>query len=498
MKLGKCIFKMVILITIFILLAFGGYSAFAQNAKKKCGDGICDGDEQMDPNLCPRDCTPSTRSKPEPGRFNVAKLPFAFGMGVPPNEINKNLNEAVEMGLEWVRLAGPTGIVWDQIERTPGKYDWRMSDKVISTTYRTGIKIFMTVLVVNKAHQVAYGYAPADMEAYTTFLSKAVERYDGDGFNDAPGAPVVNVWQIGNEIDNPLWKDSLKHYASLLKASYKAVKSANPDAKVAIAGMLGPTGMRKYAEVLSFLRGDIYLDIFDIHWHAIAGGNYRNQKGPRGRTENFDEYISGVRRVLNDTGYTHVEIWITEMSASHDKPVGKTEKTQAIELIKRYLYPVSSGVSVIFWGIHDMCWMADCSHYFASTGLITQTGHKKLAYFTYRLMVAMLEKMDWNTLEIVQESDHVYIYKLTKKDTKTSTWIAWRDYFDDTGASKTVTLPVGNIKSVKIIEAVPNVASGAEINKKEYLNFFTTETQQVRNGEIILTLQERPIFIVMQ
>ena len=522
MRTTKYFLRVFLLSALFVLLASGTGTVSAQGLAKKCGDGICDEAEQMDPNLCPQDCEkffsgargrsndkwlmkvdgqPSdkfTQSmfKPMPAKFVIAGEPFATTMGEPPETMDKNINRAVKLGMKWVRLTGPSGIVWDQIERSPGHYDWRRSDEVILKAHRAGLKILVTVLVVNDAYRVPYGAAPSNMKAFETFIRKAAERYNGNGVDDAPGSPVVSAWQIANEVDGNLsWRDSMEKYAELLKVSSRAIRSVS-NSKIAIAGMLGSDGINKYKEILNYLRGDRAFDIFDLHWHAVGGGNYIHQRG-RGRVENFDNYVESVRTMLNNTGYENVEIWITEMSSSHKMPYGRTEEAQAIELIKRYFYPVSRGVSMVFWaGIQDQCWKDNCNHYFANIGLVKTNSRKTLAYYSYKLMADTLQGANWNSFEVVRAADHVYIYKIMTHNYQKPVWVIWWDFYEEGGESKTINLACGDVKEITIMDAVASVASGADIDENNYLKYFNQMVYQPKNKEVTIKLQKRPVFLI--
>lgn len=74
-------------------------------------------------------------------------------------------------------------------------------------------------------------------------------------------------------------------------------------------------------------------------------------------------------------------------------------------------------------------------------------------------------------------------------------WVAWWDYFDDTGSSKTISLDVGSISSVKITEAVPDAEDGSKINANDYPDFFETETKIASSGKVKITLGESPVFV---
>jgi len=430
-----------------------------------------------------------------------ADSPFGFIMGVPtPDERNKNLNGMVDVGSKWIRISGAAGIVWDMIEKTKGTYDWKNADDIISDFAQKGINILVTVGPSNKTYQSERGYFPSDINAYNSFLIKAVERYDGDGINDAPGSPIVAAWQISNEVDSKAeWSDTPENYAKLMKESYRVIKSANSHARVVIAGMAGPDGISKYSQILNYMNDDVYFDVFDFHWHATSGGDYKKHKTrDPNRSVNFDDYLNKIKSILNDNGYKNAKIWSTEMSASDINPEGQTEKSQAVDLIKRYVYPGSKGVSTIFWGtLYEQSGFGGVSgntNYFNTQGLINNPNndgksHKKLSYYTYKKMVEMLEGNDWTTVETVREDtvNKVYIYKFTKQGTPI--WVAW----NDSSVTRTATISGITSNRVKATEAVPKYESGKDV--ADYTTAFRTDTLVVINGMVMLTLGGNPVFV---
>ncbi len=83
-----------------------------------------------------------------------------------------------------------------------------------------------------------YWCPPADVQDYADIVQATVERYDGDGFEDAPGSPVVEVWQLWNEPNAwQTWPGSPEEYGRLLLAGYRGAKAANPDAIVTVGGV---------------------------------------------------------------------------------------------------------------------------------------------------------------------------------------------------------------------------------------------------------------------
>jgi hypothetical protein len=104
-------------------------------------------------------------------------------------------------------------------------------------------------------------------------------------------------------------------------------------------------------------------------------------------------------------------------------------------------------------------------------------------------MTETLEGSDWDNIETIQESNGVYVYKFTNKETNKPTWVAWNDNTN----SQTITLNVGNIKSVKITEAIPKYETGKEVT--DYNTAFNTEIKNTNNNQISIILGDVPVFV---
>ncbi|NLE38607.1 MAG: hypothetical protein GX621_11330, partial [Pirellulaceae bacterium] len=314
--------------------------------------------------------------------------PFGVQLGIPADQLAANLDEAARIGASWVRLTGPTGANWARIELSPGRCQWAEMDRAVVAAAQRGMKVLVTIESGNPVYRSRQGYLPGDLLAHARFLTRLVERYDGDGTDDAPGSPVVDVWQIENEVDiRDYWPDSMANYAKLLRQSYKTIKLANPDAKVAMAGMMDPTGLRKYAEIMRHLDSGPHFDVFDLHWNCRGGGNYRLQIARDMGHIPFDTYLREARRLLDSAAHRNAEIWITETSRSDSANPFDNERAQADDLVRRLVYSFRQGVPVVFWyHVCDYPWDGKPTDYFSRAGLIHEKGEKKLAYFAFALL----------------------------------------------------------------------------------------------------------------
>lgn len=429
-------------------------------------------------------------------------------------------NDAQEAGVKWIRLEGTRSMLWGLVETNeplgnPDNYYWDDMDERASILSENGFNIMWNINPYNPLDQKSVKQSdpkktPIDLESYAKFVKAAVERYDGDGTSDAPGSPVVNYWQIGNEVDGAnFWGDTAEAYAELLKTSYEAVKEGNSNAKVLIAGLSMPEGLynapHDYISIFENLDGGKYFDIMDVHWYEYVG-DYKKHPIPVSSGGNkLTEFMDSLKETLGQYGHGNAAIWFTEVgtysgsnviaAGSSETAPSQTEKEHAAEVLKRYIYFVANGVEKVFW--HNMLEGIDggADHYFNNNGLVYNgdgaddpgtEGLKKLAYYTYKLMTEKLEGSDWDSIATVKEDDNgVYAYKFTNSGK--NIWVAW----NDDAQSRTVSLgDLGISGSASVTEAIPDATGGSQLSENDYPGFFNAYTA---SNEI--TIEENPIFI---
>ncbi len=419
-----------------------------------------------------------------------------------------NLHEA---GVKWVRLPGIHSMLWDLVEKEKGTYDWQKTDQTAKTLTEEGFNIMWNVGNYNRLSGERKK-KPSDMQGYLKFLSAAIERYDGDGKDDAPSSPVVTYWQIGNEPDGFFWEDSPENFAELLKKSIITIKKANPNAKVVIGGASIPKGYYDfYPKVFAeFSESDPFFDVMDVHWYENVG-DYDTH--PIGKY-NLIDFMKDLKSTLSK--YGDIEIWFTEVGTHTGTKVEnrapQTESAQAIELFQRYIHFIANGVNKVFW-----CTMSESASYsiqnknnnfFDNNGLIYNgfsyindkpvfnekgvgddlgENVKKLSFYTYKLLSEKITGFD--SVEIIQQSKDVYIYKFINSGN--NILMAWQDV----GNEKELSIEVGNLDYVKITEVIPNTKTGKELDNNNYPNFFNTGRKKVNNGKLIINLKKIPVLI---
>ncbi len=427
----------------------------------------------------------------------IQDSPFGLSPAMP-------YDEAKKIGVQWTRGGDFPYLFWSIVdpEKTgdPVKFQWEgittgpdgqpapFNYNPIFDVQKSGLSLMHNIQPepIPENYSQPGSWLPIDETAYRNFVKEAVRRYS-----------FINYWQVGNE-PNFGGARNLSDFAELQRITYEAIKEANPQAQVLIGGVAGNMDIKSmndtyFESILLELQGKS-LDIFDIHFYGDAKGGELGLLG----YQDFKTVYDYFRNLLDNNGFSHVPIWVTEMgtfSGTLSDGLQQTESEQAIDLLKRWVYPLSLGVKKIFWGFGLMegfgPWDDD---FFDHTGLIYggqdgvhQLGEKKLGYYTFWLMTDKLEGSDWNNIQVIQESDNIYIYEFTKQGKPI--WVAWND---NPSSEQIIISGIGSAQA-KVTEAIPEYESGKEVT--DYSTAFKSEAKSVENDELILTLEDIPMFI---
>ena len=250
--------------------------------------------------------------------------PVGF-FGIDPQE---SLTDA---DAEYMKAAGITSVrwplIWSVIQPTPNReYGWYYFDETVAVAARHGLKVLPFVISTPSWAGAKSTTLPIDSDkarkGFTAFLKAAVARYGPGGefwklhatpgVNYEPAVPEVPIrsWQIWNEANffYFTFPVSPQRYARLLTTSSLAIKSADPNAKVILAGLFGEPKQRgiwgltavKFLERLYRVRGiKSYFDGVALHPYAAD-------------THDLEEMVEAVHEVTVKNG-DHVPLYITEM-----------------------------------------------------------------------------------------------------------------------------------------------------------------------------------------
>lgn len=192
---------------------------------------------------------------PAPSWAHFGQRPLAVGVQVFEADVE---TDAIERIAATGAGLARTRALWKLIEATPGRYDWSVTDWLFGDTTAAGLQNLAAVYA-NPPWAAETECGPVSeehLEAYAALWTALVERYDGDGVDDAPNGARVRAWQVSNEADfapsaadgegdyGGCFGDDPAAYARHYQIAREAARAADPRAMVGF----GPVAWDRFAE----------------------------------------------------------------------------------------------------------------------------------------------------------------------------------------------------------------------------------------------------------
>jgi hypothetical protein len=133
--------------------------------------------------------------------------------------------------------------VWGNLEPEPGVYNWTALDRLIIEYQTAGFTRQQLLLSADSpwaARSPKTDPMPRDefLDDYAAFVGRVVERYDGDGVDDAPGL-LAGIHEFGIEREfTGYFGASADDYLRLLRLAYPAIHGADPNAQVLLVALM--------------------------------------------------------------------------------------------------------------------------------------------------------------------------------------------------------------------------------------------------------------------
>ncbi|MBI5181753.1 MAG: hypothetical protein HZA06_02445 [Nitrospirae bacterium] len=393
------------------------------------------------------------------------------------------------LGAHWTR--GNQQLIWDIIEPEIGKgYNWDnqyLTDSMIKRIYSHGNSVHWLGAFTEGLRSEVSLRNPLDYpDEYKAFVKAAVERYDGDGIDDAAPAVRVKYWQIGNE--SPFWQEkgrTAQDYIKFVKMISEAVKEADPEAKIVLIAPTDGLSVDTFLiEVIDSLATQDAFDVIDIHHWGTA-------------EEWKMSAISQYRQILDSKGLANVQIWSTENGTWQGQPpqlpLAQTEEDQARFLIKRYVYNLNNGLNKLFWNnlLEWYHYNEDTGSIFNSMGLITdgqgagedpsRFNTERVAYWAYKLLASRIDTHISNPLGKINEiyrQGEVYGYAYQRKDNGKNLYILWSEI-----GEQNVTFKVDG--TVQVTDMITD----------RYGNILKRQSISSLNGRVTITIFSDPVLV---
>jgi hypothetical protein len=250
---------------------------------------------------------------------------------------------ALGTGAAWVR----EDFAWGLIEPHPNQFAWTATDRIVGTLADRKVNV-LGILAYSASWATsttaddssAVSFYPPDPGKYYDFVKTLVGRYKH----------AVHYWEVWNEPDNPLfWKPApnAQQYAALLNVAYRAVKDADPTARVLNGGVSG-NAVPYLEQMLASGAGDSF-DVLALHPYAVPLDPGQGAIESRPEVHKLLDVEMNKYRALLQRHNLDRPIWVTEIGWPAGD-WGLNADQQASFLAQTYALLLSSGIPErIFW-----------------------------------------------------------------------------------------------------------------------------------------------------
>ncbi|NQV12725.1 MAG: hypothetical protein HQ530_00280 [Parcubacteria group bacterium] len=451
----------------------------------------------------------SQESKLEVEKVELLKLD-------PTKEATHLSKVADAKGAYWARYFD---VVWNDVEEVKGEFDWSRTDEQMKHLQQQGIYPLANLKPFTnwdqdtchpEAKYEAEGAKgrskvkvgkPCDMTAYTDFLAKVVERYDGDGQDDMPGLEIpLKYWEIMNEPtmqggslggageDLKFFVGTSQEYLDILKASYQTIKEVDSEAKVLPAGMAGVNQEFQdfWRPVLENGGGD-YFDIANIH---TIGTNERRD----------DLYIIKYKKFLEQYDIRDKPIWITEVQ--YGDLMGKPQDVVGLEklMARSTAFSLAQGANVLFY-IENWLYWDEEDHYLKPDKELEKLEEKESPDAVDMKEEEKKKKFKEGDPAALDSSTHkVYLNLVDKLNGFDQIETIKEEYQENPSQHDGATSTVGQYKFVSGEESVyvlwGQAELPAEITGKVLVTDIYGESEEREASEIVLS--DSPVFVEMR
>jgi len=395
-----------------------------------------------------------------------------------------------ESGASWVRAE----VYWGYSEPenvAPDEYHWHWTDQILAASIDKDMHLVATI---RKAPDWAAPdedapINPANLVDFAEYVGELIERYDGDGINDAPYHPVILHWEIYNEPDaGPRpdlnrWGAKGAEYAQMLQTIYPVVKAANPDAKILLGGLAydwfddaGGPFIRSFLDDVLANGGGDYFDIMNFHAYSRNAGEWATQG------VGIIEKTAFIREKLRSYELDK-PIFITESGEHSNNLFGQpsSQEQQNRTVVEVFTQAMAADVEALMWFS-----LADSpAPYFYENGLVTtgDSATRKPSFDVYTTAVAMLGKTHYiRQLEPTEtDAPEMEVYQFQNNIHNHTLYVAWLNPIDTN-----TTLPL-----------TLDAAQGTQIDIFGDSTIIKDSDDGIADSKIQIAVSGRPIYIII-
>ena len=272
-------------------------------------------------------------------------IPDGFGVNIHfVQGHERDLDLIAAAGCKFVRM----DFGWQEIERSPGVYDWSAYDDLCAQLRARGLRAIYILDYVHPAYEpkVESRHAIAHTPEKHTASPRHAESIAAFARWAAASARHFGkehvIWEIYNEPNGDFWKPrpNAQEYTALALATAKAIRAAEPSATIIAPAMSGFEW--KYMETLLASGVLRYLDAVSVHPYRGPG------KPPETAGPDYERLRSMIDQYAPQSRRGKIPILSGEWGYSSNTR-GVSLDTQAEYAVRQQLFNLWSGVPLSIW-----------------------------------------------------------------------------------------------------------------------------------------------------
>ena len=256
------------------------------------------------------------------------------------------------------------GATWQQIETSPGTYDWTRLDSLERAAQAHHVKVTLVLGMTPSFYAGSPSLPPADLSSYVAYVRAVMARYRD--FEGRRGIESYQVWNEGNV--SRFWSGTPQELARLTAVVARSRNAVDPGATVVAPSFASRlTSQQRWISRYQRQRvgGRPVWHFYDVN--ALSLYPRATYDGRPGGPEDAIRLLHQVKTRMARVGVPDTKpVWATELNyglGSGEPAQGSAEPIsnghQVANVLRTYLLGAARGLSRVYWYRYDWGRMPD-------------------------------------------------------------------------------------------------------------------------------------------
>lgn len=222
-----------------------------------------------------------------------------------------------EAGVHMLRF----GVGWDEIETSPGHYDFSLWDQILAEAEKAGITLLPYVCYTPEwatpTKKDFFRQPPSDPARFGAFMRTIALRYKGR----------IHSWELWNEPDlEAYWTGTADELAPMIIEGARQVRAADPSAVIVLGGMAKGRSPF-FEELVREHRITDWVDVVNVHGYFETWSN--------DRIERYPARLAALADLL-PKGRPAPDLWMAEFGYSSKRYADREASEWGVDVVHAY------------------------------------------------------------------------------------------------------------------------------------------------------------------